>query len=170
MEILLTLKWENPLRSYHKISELSKCIIGILSTLDAILGVREGPGTSRPLSVDRLGSIDAFWLPWRYGGKEPASQCRRGKRRRFDLWVRKVPWNWKGQPALVFLSGKSQWQSNLVGTVHGVAESRTWLKRLLTCAGHTVTFKWKLSDLTWYVRIQGVWIFISFIIAPTSDL
>ena len=35
-------------------------------------------------------------------------QCRRHKRHEFNPWVRKIPWRWKWQPALVFLPGKSQ--------------------------------------------------------------
>ena len=31
-------------------------------------------------------------------GKEPACQCRRCKRRGFDLWVRKIPWRQAWQP------------------------------------------------------------------------
>ena len=42
-------------------------------------------------------------------GKEPACQCRRGKRPRFDPWVRKIPWSGAWQPTPVFLSGESPW-------------------------------------------------------------
>ena len=34
---------------------------------------------------------------------------------RFHLWVRKIPWRKKWQPAPVFLSGKSHGQRSLVG-------------------------------------------------------
>ena len=40
-------------------------------------------------------------------GREPACQCRRHKRCRFDPWVRKVPWRRKWQPTPVSLPGKS---------------------------------------------------------------
>ena len=38
--------------------------------------------------------------------KEPACQCRRHKRPKFDLWVGKIPWrrNWQSTP--VFLLGE----------------------------------------------------------------
>ena len=36
-------------------------------------------------------------------GKEPASQCRRHKRRGFDPWVRKIPWRRAWQPTSLFL-------------------------------------------------------------------
>ena len=41
--------------------------------------------------------------------KEPAYQCRRGKRPRFDPWVRKIPWRRAWQPTPVFLPGDSPW-------------------------------------------------------------
>ena len=41
-----------------------------------------------------------------------AYQCRR---HRFKPWVRKIPWRRKWQPAPVFLPGKFQGQSSLVG-------------------------------------------------------
>ena len=51
-------------------------------------------------------------LRWR-SGKESACQCKRPKRSRFDLWVWKVPWNWKLQPPPGFLPGKSHGQRSL---------------------------------------------------------
>ena len=38
-------------------------------------------------------------------GKEPACQCRRHKRHRFDLWIGKIPWRRAWQPTPVFLPG-----------------------------------------------------------------
>ena len=61
--------------------------------------------------------------------KEPISQCMRGKRHRFSLWVGKIPWIRKWQPSPVFLPGKSlawkilAWRAR----VHGVTKSRTQL-------------------------------------------
>ena len=48
-------------------------------------------------------------------GKEPAYQCKRHKRCRFDPWVRKIPWRRVWQPTLIFLPGESHEQGNLVG-------------------------------------------------------
>ena len=48
-------------------------------------------------------------------GKDSACQCRRRKRQRFNLWVRKTLWNRKWQPAPVFLPGKFHGQRFLVG-------------------------------------------------------
>ena len=40
-----------------------------------------------------------IWLPtWQTSGKEPACQCRRYKRCKFDAWVRKIPWRRDDNP------------------------------------------------------------------------
>ena len=44
--------------------------------------------------------------------KEFACRCRS---RRFDPWVRKIPWRRKWQPALVFLPGESHRHGSLAG-------------------------------------------------------
>ena len=49
-------------------------------------------------------------LPSGTSGKEPACQCRRHKRHRFNLWVREIPWRRAGQPTPVFLPGESHGQ------------------------------------------------------------
>ena len=54
-------------------------------------------------------------LPKWCSGKEPACQCRRHKRPRFDSWVGKIPWRRKWQPTPVFLPGKSHGQRRLLG-------------------------------------------------------
>ena len=54
-------------------------------------------------------------LPKWSGGKKLACQCRRHKRRSFNLWVGKIPWSRKWQPTPVFLPGKFHGQRNLVG-------------------------------------------------------
>ena len=48
-------------------------------------------------------------------GIEPACQCRRHKRHRFDPWVRTIPWRRAWQPFPVFLLGKSHGQRSLAG-------------------------------------------------------
>ena len=47
--------------------------------------------------------------------KEPAFQCRRHKRCRFDPWIREIPWRRAWQPTLIFLPGESHGQRSLVG-------------------------------------------------------
>jgi len=46
--------------------------------------------------------------------KEPARQCRRHKRCRFDPWVRKIPGRREWQPTPQFLPGESHGQRSLV--------------------------------------------------------
>ena len=47
--------------------------------------------------------------------EQPACQCRRRKRHRFNPWVRKIPWRRARQPTPVFLSGEPHGQSSLAG-------------------------------------------------------
>ena len=69
-------------------------------------------------------------LPRWLSGREPACQCRRHERPRFDSWVGKMPWRRAWQSTPVFLPGESHGQRRLPGyTVHQVAKSRR-LKRL----------------------------------------
>ena len=62
--------------------------------------------------------------------KEPACQCRKHKRCRFNPWVGKIPWRRSWQPTPVFLPGESMDRGAWRATVHRVAKSRTWLKQL----------------------------------------
>ena len=54
-------------------------------------------------------------FPGGTGSKEPACQCRRCERHRFDPWVRKLPWRRAGQPTSVFLPGEFHELRKLVG-------------------------------------------------------
>ena len=47
--------------------------------------------------------------------KNPLANARDPRDRRFDLWVEKIPWRRKWQPASVFLLGKFHEQRSLVG-------------------------------------------------------
>ena len=76
-------------------------------------------------------------LPWWLSGKEPACQCRT---RRFDPWVRKIPWRRKWQSTPVFLPGKSHGQRSLVGySSWGRKESDT-TERLHFTSLHLLSF------------------------------
>ena len=71
------------------------------------------------------------------GGKEPACQCRKFKRRGFDPRVRKIPWRRKWQPLQYSclenpMDGGAWW-----ATVHSIAKSRT-----------------RLSDFTFHFKRQ----------------
>ena len=48
-------------------------------------------------------------------GEEPTCQSGRRKRRRSNLWVKKIPWKGKWQPTPVFLPGKLQGRRSLAG-------------------------------------------------------
>ena len=48
-------------------------------------------------------------------GKEPACQCRRYKRWKFDLWVGKILWQMAWQPTPIILEGKLHGQRSLMG-------------------------------------------------------
>ena len=48
-------------------------------------------------------------------GKEPTCQCSRRERRRFDPWIKKIPWRKEWQPTPVLLPGQSHGQRSLVG-------------------------------------------------------
>ena len=54
-------------------------------------------------------------LPRWLSSKESDCQCRSSKRKKFNPWVRKTPWNRKWQPTLVFLPEKSHAQRSLTG-------------------------------------------------------
>ena len=54
-------------------------------------------------------------FPGGVSGKEPACQCRRYKRCRFNPWTGKIPWRRKWQPTSVFFPGKSHGQRSLAG-------------------------------------------------------
>ena len=54
-------------------------------------------------------------FPGGTSGKEPTCHCRRLKRRRFDPWIRKIPWRRAWQPTPVFLPGESHGQRSLAG-------------------------------------------------------
>ena len=47
--------------------------------------------------------------------RQPAN----ARRRRFDPWVRKIPWRRRWQPTLVFLPGKSHGWRSLGAIVYG---------------------------------------------------
>ena len=71
-------------------------------------------------------SLKLWGLPGGASGKEPACQCRRHKRCRFDPWVGKIPWRRVCQPTAVFLPGQSHGQRSLAGLQnHRVTRSQT---------------------------------------------
>ena len=67
-------------------------------------------------------------------GKEPACQCRRYKRHRFNLRVGKIPWRRAWQPTPVSLPGEFHGQRSLASCSLMVAQSWTQLNWLSTHA------------------------------------
>ena len=63
----------------------------------------------------QYGHIYTCSFPGGTSGKEPACQCRKRKRHRFDPWVRKIPWRRTWRPTPGSLPGESHGQRSLVG-------------------------------------------------------
>ena len=95
--------------------------------------------------------------------KNFTGQCRR---RKFDLWVRKIPWRRKWQPTPVFLPGESYGQRTLVGySPWGHQVGHNWTREhsmphssKLTAKTHNFvqTHSWLQSDVRKY-SLQGKW-------------
>ena len=83
-------------------------------------------------------------FPGSASDKEPAYQCRRHKRCRFNPWVRKKPWRREWQPAPVFLPGEFHGQRSLAGYSpqgHKELDTTEWL----THTHYKVDFKRKYN-------------------------
>ena len=65
--------------------------------------------------TEKQSYLPLLQLPRWLGGKEPACQCRRHKRRGFSPWVGKIPWRRAWQPTPVFLPGESRGPRSLAG-------------------------------------------------------
>ena len=59
--------------------------------------------------------VKAMGFPGGTSGKEPACQCKRRKRRRYNPWVGKIPWRRAWQPTPVYLPGGVYGQRSLEG-------------------------------------------------------
>ena len=87
-------------------------------------------------------------FPGGASGKEPACQCRRLKRRRFDPWVRKIPGEGHSNPLQYSCLENPMDRGAWVATVHGVAKSWTQLKRLSTHAKCLMTYSFQTIQRT----------------------
>jgi len=88
-------------------------------------------------------------FPGGASGKEPACQCKRHKRFKFDPWVRKIPWRRAWQSTPVFLPGEShRHRGAWWATVHRVTKNQTRLKQLNT---HTHTHTLILVHVRLYI-------------------
>ena len=91
-----------------------------------------------------LVDICLLGFPGGISGKESAYQCRRHRRRGFNLWVRKIPWRKKWQPTPVFLPGESHGQRDRgawQATANRITKSQTQLKWLST-VGICISMMW----------------------------
>ena len=82
-------------------------------------------------------------------GKESSCQCRRRNRCWFNLWVGKIPWSRKWQPAPVCLAAKSEGQRSLMGYSpwgHRKSDITEWLRTACLEEG-----KYLISALSSYV-------------------
>ena len=70
---------------------------------------------------------DISSLPRWLRGKEATCQCRRHRRREFNPWVRKIPWNRKLQSTPAFLPGEFHGQGSLAGYSPWRHKEQTWL-------------------------------------------
>ena len=116
------------------------------------------------VSVSKRFSV--IWIPvimvWWCQCKEPACQCRRCKRHKFDPWLGKIPWRREWQPTPVILPGESHGQRSLVGYSPwgckelDMTEQLTRLPLLLVLnelIPTTVLEEW-VSDTSWQHCIQ----------------
>jgi len=67
----------------------------------------------KPLQSVGYSSLCYGGFPDDTGSEEPACQCRKCKRHRFDPWFGKIPWRRAWKPTPVFLPGKSPWTEQL---------------------------------------------------------
>ena len=123
------------------------------------------------LLFSKLGVYLSTFLgfPGGASGKESACQCRRRKRHRFDLWVRKIPWRRKWQPIPVFLPGKSHGQESdglqsigLQGVGHSWARTRLHFYSVAKSGAGRLEMKMKLSERPVSPEAPSRWAGISF--------
>ena len=98
-------------------------------------------------------------FPGGTSSKEPACQCRRHKRFRFDPWVRKIPWRRAWQPTPVSLPGESHGQRSLADYSPWVTKSQTRLKQLSMHAPLLlhISTSWyieKMETFIWYTQVN----------------
>ena len=141
------------------LASIHVCILGIHPHVELPwLADTAAPGSK--LSV--LGTVSkTLGFPDGASGKEPACQCRRHKRHRFNPRFRKTPWRRTWQPTPVCLPGEFHEQRNWRAAVLKVAQSRTLLKQLGTHAQQNSS-AWKFPVIekvstTFILFIKRLW-------------
>jgi len=81
-------------------------------------------------SNEYSGLISFKGFPGGPSGKEPACQCRRRKRCKFNLWVRWSPGEGNDNPLQYSCLENPMDRGTWWATVRGIAKSQTWLKQL----------------------------------------
>ena len=92
-------------------------------------------------------------------GKEPACQCRRHMRHRFDPWVRKIPCRRAWQSTPVFLPGESHGQRSLVGYTGrpwGHTESDT--SDLAQVGSSVLTLSHLFGFILWWIWTERIYL------------
>ena len=111
----------------------------------------------RKIAWKQMKTNQDLGLPRWHSGKESASQCRRHKRRRFDPWVRNIPWRkGNGNPLQYSCLENSMGREAWPATVHEVAKSQTWLStyidnQRLGNKSCLQVLTWKTLGQTWTV-------------------
>ena len=102
-------------------------------------------------------STSAWKIPWM---EEPGRLQSMGLWRVGHDWATSLSlftfthWRRKWQPTPVFLPGESQGPGSLVGSVYGVVQSQTRLKRL-SSSSSSMGWRWRLTASTYSVRSNG---------------
>ena len=84
-------------------------------------------------------------------GKESACQCRRYK---FYLWIGKILWSREWQPTPLFLLGNPMDRGAWWPTVHGVAESWTWLSAISIFNWRNGRKYWRSWGWIWFKEVN----------------
>ena len=105
----------------------------------------------------------AWKIPWT---EDPGRLQSMGSLRVGNDWATSLSlstfmhWRRKWQPTPLFLPGESQGQRSLVAAIYGVAQSRTWLKRL---SSRGFQFSMKSKDV-WLEAVElSFWTFCSWV-------
>ena len=104
--------------------------------------------------------ISILGFPGDINGKEPTCQCRRHRRRQFELCIRKIPWRRAWQPTPVFLPGESHRQRSLAGYSPQSCKELDTTDVTLVCMHVSVYYQY--TDTVYYIIycIQSVYMYM----------
>ena len=131
------------------------------TTLEPLWAKNNSPTSELPirtLYVEKAMALHSSTLAWKIPWTEEPRrlQSMRSLRVRHD-WATSLSlftfmhWRRKWQPTPVFLPGESQGRGAWWATVYGVAQSRTWLKRLSSSSSSSM---WKIENMTSIISIM----------------